>query len=42
MNGTIVELISDIPPGKAKTDRIINHRIDTGLWNNIYYKLFTL
>ena len=42
MNGTIVELISEIPPGKTKEDRIINHRIDTGLWHFIYSKVFIL
>jgi len=52
MNDTIVELISDIGPKKyitgdtddAKIDPllIVNRRINTGLWDGIYYKEFIL
>jgi hypothetical protein len=42
MNGTIVELISAIPPGKTEQDRIINRSIHTGLWTDVYFKQYTL
>ena len=42
MNGTIVELISSIPPGKTLDDRIINRSIHTGLWTKIYVKQYIL
>ena len=42
MNGTIVELISSIPPGKTLDDRIINRSIHTGIWTRIYVKQYIL